>query len=118
MLLRGRQRVERGDACGFLAFLDRKVPTNASGNGEPSIHHREHSAQEKQISGVRRFDVSSQWCRWRGQNDPEFVEARTYTACESLIISWRSHMLLHQLECIRRSSLWSVSQQQSWYRRL
>jgi hypothetical protein len=30
MLFRGRQRVERSDARGFLAFLDRKVLTQAS----------------------------------------------------------------------------------------
>src|SRR6266516_4079183 len=98
MVLCGCECVERSDPRGFLTFLDRKVFTEAAGDGELSIHYREHSAQEEQIPDVRRLDVSSQWSRGRGQRDSEFVKARTGTA---LITIWRQHVLLHRFECFR-----------------
>src|SRR5882762_851348 len=73
MLLCGCQRVERSDARGLLTFLDRKIFTQPARNGEFSIHHREHSTEEEQISGVRRLDVSPQRCWGRGQDNSELA---------------------------------------------
>src|SRR5579864_5906104 len=103
MLFCRGQRVERSEARGFLAFFDREVFTQASGNGELSIHYRERPAQEEQITGVRRLDVSPQRSWRRGQLDTELAEAGTRAAGERLITTWRQHVLLHQFECFRRS---------------
>src|SRR5436189_4869249 len=103
MSLRCRKCVERRHARGFLTLLNRKVFAQAAGNRELPIYNREHSAQEKQIPGIRRLDVSPQWSRGRGQRDSEFAKARTGTACNKLITTWRQHVLLHRFECFRRS---------------
>src|SRR5438128_7436585 len=103
MVLCGCECVEGSDPGGFLTFLDRKVFTETAGDGELSIHQREHSAQEEQIPDVRRLHVSSKWGRGRGQLDSEFARARTGTACKRLITTLRLHGLLHQFECFRHS---------------
>src|SRR5260221_14595515 len=92
MLLCGCQRIERSDARGFLAFLDREIFTQAARNGELPIHHRQHSAQEEQISSVRRLDVSPQRCRGRGQHDSELANTRTWSVYDRIITTWRRHV--------------------------
>src|SRR5260370_10419663 len=88
VFLGGRRRIKRSDARGFLTFLDRKVFTQAAGNGELPIHHRESSAQKEQIPGIGRLDVSPQRCWGRGQHDSELAKARTRTAGDSFITTY------------------------------
>jgi hypothetical protein len=66
VLLRHCQRVERSDARGLLTLLHRKVFAQAPGNRQLPANDRERSAQEKQIPGIGRLDVSPQRCRRRG----------------------------------------------------
>src|SRR5881394_2324659 len=74
MLLCGCQRIERSDARGLLTFLNRKNFAQAAGNGELSIYHGQHSAEEKQVSDVRRLHVSAQRCGRRGQRNPKLLK--------------------------------------------
>src|SRR5207253_3054633 len=85
MLLCGCQRGERSEARRFLAFLDRKVFAQAARNRELPIYDREHSAEEKEIPGLRRLDVCPQRCWGCRQDDSELAKARTRTACDSFI---------------------------------
>src|SRR5882762_7850366 len=103
MLLRGRKRVERGDARSFLTLLHRKVFAQAAGDHEFPIYDREHAAEEKQIPDVRRLDVSPQRCRRRGQHESKLTDTRTWTGSDSFLTTWRRHVLLHQFECFRHS---------------
>jgi hypothetical protein len=68
MLLRDSQCIERGKTRGFLAFRDRKIFTQPAGHRELPMHHRQHPAEEEQISalggsGMEIVTMSADGCR-------------------------------------------------------
>src|SRR5438876_5358560 len=93
MFLCDRECVERSDARGFLTFFNGKAFTQPAGNGELSVHDGKRSAQEEQITGVRRLDISPQRRRRSRQHDSKFAQARTQTifGCDSI----------HKVHCLK-----------------
>src|SRR5262249_11715136 len=103
MFLRGREGVKRSDESRFKALLNRKVVAEPAGNRELPIGDRKDATEEKQVPGICGLNVSPQWCRRRWKDQPEFANARTRTARDPLITTWRRHGLLHRCGCFRRS---------------
>src|SRR5215471_10536906 len=96
MFLRDGEGVKRSDESRFPALFNRKVVAQPAGNGEFPIDNRKNATEEKQISGIRGLDVSTQRCRKCWQNQSELANPRT----------WRGDPLrILQIKCLLHRSL-------------